>query len=251
MHAQLLRQGDTSDGVKELQRALIRHGFNPGMIDGEYGQGTVAAIIAFQRSEGLLPDGIAGPRTMFALQLVDSSTLPSPIASVTVEVVSRIFPETPICNIKANLPAVLAALLANKVADKQMILMALATVRAEVECFEPIDEGRSRYNTSPSGHPFDLYDNRRDLGNTGAPDGEKFKGRGFIQLTGRSNYATYGPRLRVPVDLVANPERASDTTVAADLLALFLADKELRIKNALLAGDTRLARMLVNGGVNG
>ncbi|WP_250501384.1 hypothetical protein [Caballeronia sp. GAWG1-5s-s] len=161
------------------------------------------------------------------------------------------FPATPICNIKANLPQLLSALATNKVADKPMLLMALATVRAEVECFEPISEGRSRYNTSPSGHPFDLYDNRKDLGNKGAPDGERFKGRGFIQLTGRTNYATYGRRLPVPIDLVASPERAGDTTVAAHLLALFLADKELPIKKALLAGDTRLARLLVNGGSHG
>ncbi|CAB3810709.1 peptidoglycan-binding domain-containing protein [Paraburkholderia fynbosensis] len=164
MDAQSLRQGDSGDDVRELQRALMQHGFNPGMIDGEYGQGIVAAIIAFQSSERLLPDGLAGPRTMFALRLVDSNTLPSPIAGVTVEVVSRMFPATPICNIKANLPPLLSSLLTNKVADKPIILMALATLRAEVECFEPVSEGQSRYNTSPSGHPFDLYDNRRDLG---------------------------------------------------------------------------------------
>ncbi|WP_248320840.1 peptidoglycan-binding protein [Caballeronia sp. Sq4a] len=251
MDAQSLQQGDSGNNVKQLQLALLQYGFNPGMIDGEYGQGTVAAIIAFQRSEGLLPDGVAGPRTLFALQLAESNALPSPITGVTVEAVSRMFPATPICNIKANLPPLLSALLSNRVADKPMILMALATVRAEVECFEPVSEGQSRYNTSPAGHPFDLYDNRRDLGNKGAPDGETFKGRGFIQLTGRNNYAAYGRRLTVPVDLVANPERASDTTVAANLLALFLADKELDIKNALLAGDTRLARRLVNGGSHG
>ncbi len=251
MNSQSLRQGDSGDDVKKLQQALLQHGFNPGTIDGEYGQGTVAAIIAFQRSEGLLPDGLAGPRTLFALQLVESNALPSPIAGVTVEVVSRMFPATPICNIKANLPPLLAALLSNRVADKPMILMALSTVRAEVECFEPVSEGLSRYNTSPAGHPFDLYDNRRDLGNKGAPDGALFKGRGFIQLTGRNNYAVYGRRLTPPVDLIVYPERASDTTVAANLLALFLADKERDIKNALLDGDTRLARRLVNGGSHG
>lgn len=246
-----LHQGDTGDDIGHLQQALLQHGFNPGAIDGEYGQGTVAAVLAFQKSEGLLPDGVAGPRTMFALGLVDSNALPSPVAEVTVEVVSRMFPATPIGNIKANLPAVLSSLVRNKVSDKPMILMALATVRAEVECFAPISEGQSRYNTSPAGHPFDLYDYRRDLGNVGAPDGATFKGRGFIQLTGRHNYATYGPRLMQPVDLIGDPERAGDVGVAADVLARFLSDKELQIKTALLAGDMRLARRLVNGGCNG
>ncbi len=246
-----LQQGDSGDDVKTLQQSLAGHGFNPGAIDGMYGQGTVAAVIAFQKSEGLLPDGVAGPRTLCALGLVDSDELPSAIPAVSVEVVSQMFPVTPIGNIRTNLPPVLSALIVNRVADKPMVLMALSTVRAEVECFEPISEGQSRLNTSPSGHPFDLYDNRKDLGNQGPPDGAQFKGRGYVQLTGRSNYATYGPKLTPPVDLVANPGLAGDPAIAADLLALFLADKEMAIKNALLAGDLATARRLVNGGTNG
>lgn len=62
-----------------------------------------------------------------------------------------------------------------------MTLMAVATIRAEAESFLPISEGRSRFSTSPSGHPFDLYDKRRDLGNRGSPDGERYRGRGFVQ----------------------------------------------------------------------
>ncbi|WP_250501385.1 peptidoglycan-binding domain-containing protein [Caballeronia sp. GAWG1-5s-s] len=60
MNSQSLQQGDSGDDVKELQQALLQHGFNPGAIDGEYGQGTVAAIISFQRSEGFCPTGWQG-----------------------------------------------------------------------------------------------------------------------------------------------------------------------------------------------
>jgi peptidoglycan L-alanyl-D-glutamate endopeptidase CwlK len=251
MDSESLQQGATGGDVRQLQQVLMEHGFNPGAIDGMYGQGTVAAVMAFQKSEGLLPDGVAGPRTLYALGLADSNELPSPILGVTVEVVSQMFPVTPIGNIKANLPVLLSSLVKNKIADKPMVLMALSTVRAEVECFEPISEGQSRFNTSPSGHPFDLYDNRKDLGNRGAPDGATFKGRGFIQLTGRLNYATYGPRLTPPIDLIASPDRAGDPGVAADLMSLFLADKEMQIKSALLAGNMPRARELVNGGTTG
>lgn len=247
----MLQQGDNGGDIETLQQALTKHGFSPGAIDGMYGQGTVAAVMAFQKSEGLLPDGVAGPRTLSALGIVDSNELPSAIPAVSVEIVSQMFPITPIGNIKTNLPSMLSALVTNKVDDKSMVLMALSTVRAEVECFEPISEGQSRFNTSPSGRPFDLYDNRKDLGNQGAPDGAQFKGRGFIQLTGRLNYAKYGPKLTPPVDLIKNPDLAGDPAIAANLLALFLADKELAIKNALLVGNMATARQLVNGGSNG
>jgi len=131
------------------------------------------------------------------------------------------------------------------------LLMAVATIRAETAGFMPLDEGESRFNTSPSGHPFDLYDSRKDLGNTGPRDGADFKGRGFVQLTGRLNYAKYGPMLLPPVDLLANPELANSPSVAADILSLFLRDRELQIKDALMHGNMQAARRLVNGGSNG
>jgi len=124
--------------------------------------------------------------------------------------------------------------------------MALGTIRAETESFLPISEGQSRFNTSPSGHPFDLYDHRRDLGNTGPPDGAKFRGRGFVQLTGRANYTRYAGEIEV--DLVTSPELANDPQVAATLLARFIGDRENPIREALAANDLATARRLVNGG---
>ena len=251
MVTSVLRQGDTGSDVQQLQKSLLAHGFNPGDIDSVYGQGTVAAVMAFQNSSGLLADGVAGPRTLTALGLAADDTLPSSIPAVTVQVVSQMFPSTPIGNIKANLPGILSSLVEHRLSDKPMVLMALATVRAEVECFKPIDEGQSRFNTSPSGHPFDLYDARKDLGNRGAPDGDRFKGRGYIQLTGRANYTRYGALLSPKVDLIESPERAGEQDIASSLLALFLADKEIAIKQALMAGDMSQARKLVNGGSHG
>lgn len=214
-------------------------------------------MIGFQKSEGLKADGIAGSRTLAALGLarpVGTGTGPPEafdLDKVTINRVSKMFPVTPLGNIKDNLPHVLKALKEAGLADKDMILMALATIRAETASFEPISEGKSRFNTSPGGHPFNLYDNRKDLGNKGAPDGDSFKGRGFIQLTGRANYRAHGQSIGLGNQLVEKPELANDPDIAAKLLASFLKSKEGRIREALADNDLAHARKFVNGGSHG
>jgi putative chitinase len=247
----ILKRGAVGDDVLDLQRRLKQEGFSPGVPDGQFGGATEAAVIAFQLSEGLLADGIAGPRTLTALGLAEDDALPEVLSFASVQVVSEMFPATPVMNIRRNLPSVLDALDGKRLVDRSMVLMALATIRAETEPFLPLEEGQSKFNSSPGGHAFDLYDNRADLGNQGPPDGARYKGRGFIQLTGRENYRRYGPRLRIPADLEAHPDLAIASDIAAQLLALFLADKEIAIKSALTRGDLPSARRLVNGGTNG
>jgi peptidoglycan L-alanyl-D-glutamate endopeptidase CwlK len=245
-----LRLGSRGPDVARLQQALLAHGFNPGTFDGTFDDGTLAAVLAFQKSERLLADGIVGPRTAAALGLIERATVPTVLAAVTVTIVGEMFPGTPTQNIELNLPTVLQALVAPELTDKPMVLMSLATIRAETASFVPISEGQSRFNTSPGGHPFDLYDNRKDLGNTGVPDGERYRGRGFVQLTGRANYDFHGAAIGIP-ELVDDPERANEPDVAARLLASFLKTNERRIKEALLVNDLAGARRLVNGGSHG
>ena len=227
--------------VVALQQALQAAGFSPGAIDGSFGPGTEAAVLAFQHSEGIGADGTVGPNTARALGLATIPSIPSAIREVTVQIVSLMFPLTPIGNIKANLPPVLDAMVVANLPDR--------AIRAETESFVPISEGPSRFNTSPSGHPFDLYDHRRDLGNTGPPDGANFRGRGFVQLTGRANYTRYAGEIEV--DLVTSPELANDPQIAATLLARFLGDRENAIREALAVDDLPTARRLVNGGRHG
>lgn len=246
-----LHHGATGDDVVELQAALAAQGFSTGNADGEFGPATEAALVGFQKARGLLPDGIAGPRTLAALGLAASDALPSVIPQVTVEKVCLMFPYTSRANIEYNLPAVLDGLVWAMLQDKFMVLMALATIRAETERFVPISEGQSHYNTSPGGHPFDLYDHRTDIGNSQPGDGEKYRGRGFIQLTGKANYLEHGRAIGLGDSLVSDPEQANNPVTAARLLASFLRAKERPIKEALLAGDLRTARRLVNGGSHG
>lgn len=246
-----LREDSQGQAVVRLQKQLKKFGFNPGNIDGDFGPATKAAVIAFQKSRGLLADGIAGPRTLTALKLSNSDALPSALPGATVTVVSKMFPFTPVDNIRLNLPSVLAALRKATLVDKPLLLMALATIRAETECFEPICEAKSKYNTSPGGRPYDLYDFRTDLGNGNPGDGDRFKGRGFIQLTGRCNYEAHGRAIGLGHRLVQSPDLANDPDIAGNLLASFLKHKERAIKEALLDDDLKLARRLVNGGIHG
>lgn len=60
------------------------------------------------------------------------------------------------------------------------------------------------------------YEGRADLGNVRPGDGVRFKGRGFVQITGRTNYEDWSRRLGV--DLVANPARAAEPEIAARVL---------------------------------
>lgn len=63
-----LEFGSTGPDVKNLQQALQSLGITPGPLDGKYGRQTKAAVIVFQNSVRIEPDGIAGPITLKSLQ---------------------------------------------------------------------------------------------------------------------------------------------------------------------------------------
>ncbi len=68
-----LRQGSKGDEVKEVQRRLKKWGYYNGSVDGVFGAGTRAAVIAFQKKNGLTADGIVGKATYQALGINVSS----------------------------------------------------------------------------------------------------------------------------------------------------------------------------------
>ncbi|MEL7078492.1 MAG: peptidoglycan-binding protein [Cyanobacteria bacterium J06648_1] len=253
----LLKVGSSGAAVLTLQTKLRDRGFNPGTVDGIFGRDTKQALIAFQRSVGLSPDGIAGKNTWAAL---NAGEIKRPVATglFTVDAVSQMFYDAPRHNIEKYLPAVLKSLEKQGLGDRKMILMALSTIRAESASFAPISEFQSRYNTTPGKHAFNRYDFRADLGNSEVGDGAKYKGRGFIQLTGKANYRTYSKRLGMGDceasrrhRLLNNPDLANDASIAADILAYFLKDKEYLIRQDLADGNLRAARRRVNGGSHG
>jgi predicted chitinase len=69
------------------------------------------------------------------------------------------------------------------------------------------------------------YEGRKDLGNTQPGDGVRFKGRGYIQVTGRANYTKYNQYLKskgITDDVIKNPSLVA-TKYAADVSAWYWA----------------------------
>ena len=98
------------------------------------------------------------------------------------------------------------------------------------------------------------YEGRKDLGNTQPGDGERFKGHGLIQTTGRANHAAVRDRLRARLgpgvpDFEANPQMLEEPMWAAWSAADYWGWRKL---NALAdAGDFEQITRRINGGLNG
>jgi hypothetical protein len=64
--------------VFTVQTRLASLGWSPGVLDGEYGPATAAAVSAFQQASGLEVDGVVGRVTRAALRSKDAATAPPP-----------------------------------------------------------------------------------------------------------------------------------------------------------------------------
>ena len=254
-----LKIGSKGEDVARLQALLCLSGIDAKPVDGDFGRGTKAAVIACQAANGLPLTGVADEVTgnLVGMSNPDETLVAHPVIERVDDVVVRNMfpPATSAWNIHSHLPHVLHALAKADLDDRDMVLMALGTIRAESEGFEPINEAESRYNTSQQGPPFGLYDAGTEigkrLGNTQPGDGETYRGRGFIQLTGRENYRRIGQAIGIGDALEENPDRANQPELAAKILAAFLGEKRRMIKLAILGRDLAQARKLVNGGRHG
>ncbi len=113
-------------------------------------------------------------------------------------------------------------------------LAQLAHESGELRYFEEIASGAA-------------YEGRSDLGNTQPGDGVRFKGRGPIQLTGRSNYRAAGNALGL--NLEGNPTRAADLDVGFRTAGWFW--KSRNLSSYADAGDFDTITRRINGGTNG
>jgi len=140
-------------------------------------------------------------------------------------------------NVRQYLPHIVQAMADKGITDPNAVIGVLATIKTEVPNFAPIEEYASGA----------AYEGRGDLGNTQSGDGVRFKGRGFIQLTGRANYEEYGRKLGV--DLMGNPDLALDPKISAKILVEYFAERGVDDKAA--SGNWEGVRRAVNGGMNG
>lgn len=62
-----IRKGDKGSKVEKIQNLLKSRGYDPGIVDGAFGNGTESALMKFQQTKGLDSDGIAGLKTWTAL----------------------------------------------------------------------------------------------------------------------------------------------------------------------------------------
>ena len=69
-----LKEGMNGSGVRSLQQQLKTLGYYSGSVDGDYGSGTTAAVIAFQGANGLTQDGVAGKETLNAIYAAINGT---------------------------------------------------------------------------------------------------------------------------------------------------------------------------------
>ena len=136
--------------------------------------------------------------------------------------------------------------------DDRWFAYALATAHHETDRkMQPITEyGGDKYFFSR----YDIGGTNpvlaKRLGNTLPGDGARFCGRGYVQLTGRSNYADWEKRLKRP--LCAQPELALDPQLSAEILLEGMklgtfTGKRFADYFAGTRADWRGARRIING----
>lgn len=251
MGALLVRNSQGAEVLK-LKRRLseilgVEADRYPGLDGGDnFDSDTESAVRHWQAGVGIIADGVVGPRCLALLGLRKPGGM---AVELSASAVQKLFPATKPSNIVRYLPYVAAALDVAGLNDRPMICAALGTIRAESEGFLPIAEYPSQYNTRPGMAAFSAYDGRKSLGNTEPGDGARFRGRGFVQLTGRDNYTRYGQLLGI--DLTISADLANAPEVASLLLAYFLSNCADKMRIALGKSDLAAARKLVNGGSHG
>lgn len=214
----LLKKGSKSEDVKKLQEKL---GLNA---DGDFGQKTEDAVKSFQTKNGLTPDGIVGPNTW--QKIIGEGAVITP--QVATEIAPKVgglnldklkghIPDSVIAQIpetaakfKIDTPLKLAHFLAQcghesggfKLTQENLNYSADGLKKIFPKYF-PGNLSES-YARNPEKIAAKVYGGRMGNGSEETKEGWKFRGRGFIQLTGKNNYTEFGKAINE--DVLSNPD---------------------------------------------
>jgi putative chitinase len=170
-----------------------------------------------------------------------------------------------------GIEAILDAVDAESVSDLRQVAYILATPMIETGgSFVPIVENlnypaqgllktfpkyftpaqANAYARQPQKIANRAYANRNGNGNEASGDGWKYRGRGFVQITGRANYGKFATILGI--DLVGNPDLALSDDVAAKIIVIGMRDGVFtghKLSNYFepASADWVGARCIVNG----
>ena len=218
----LLKLGSEGDDVRKLQEKLGVEAV------GKFGPKTEAAVKAWQTANGLTADGIVGPGTwskMFALADVSpAAPAPTPIPSSgglklqnlkghIPDAVIAMIPDTA-AKFQINTPLRLAHFLAQCGhesggfrATQENLNYSAKGLMGIFKKYFPTPALAASYERKPEKIANRVYASRMGNGAEASGDGYKFRGRGYIQLTGKENYTAFGKAINE--NIIANPDVVS------------------------------------------
>jgi len=214
----ILKVGSKGPDVERLQKAL---GIQA---DGNFGPGTEQSLKQWQEKHGLAVDGIAGPATLERLGV--SSSFPPSASAPSVNIPASSFK---LEKLKGHIPDAVIAQIPDTAA-KFGITNTLRLAHFLAQCghesggFKAVSENlnysadglkkifpkyfpgnlNESYSRQPEKIANKVYSSRMGNGDEASGEGYKFRGRGYIQLTGKSNYSAFDKM--VDEDILANPD---------------------------------------------
>jgi len=220
----LLRKGDNNENVKLMQQKL---GIEPAVTN--FGPKTEAAVKAWQAAHGLDADGIVGDKT-WAMIMAEGQSVPAPVETPITPVgglkldklrghipdaVIAMIPDTA-AKFQINTPLRLAHFLAQCGhesggfrATQENLNYSAKGLNGIFRKYFPTEAAAAAYARQPQKIASKVYANRMGNGTEASGEGYKFRGRGYIQLTGKDNYTAFGKS--IGEDMTANPDKVAST----------------------------------------
>ena len=263
----LLKLGSEGEDVRKLQ---VKLGVDP---IGKFGPKTDAAVRAWQAANGLTADGIVGDGTwgkMFTESVVSKPALitePAPVASVGGLKLERLkghIPDAVIAQIpdtaakfSINTPLRLAHFLAQCGhesggfrATQENLNYSAKGLNGIFKKYFPTEAAAKSYERQPIKIASKVYGGRMGNGPESTQEGYKFRGRGYIQLTGKENYTSFGKAINE--DICSNPDKVA-SNYALLSAAWFFSKNGLHKMADEGSSDTVVTKITkrVNGGTIG